>query len=89
VLASDYYYPALLQAVYRLARDGILPLPEAWRLASANPARAAGLHDDRGSIAPGRRADLVVVDDRDPSLPRVLAVVVAGRRVYQTRGWRD
>lgn len=81
VLASDYYYPAPLLAAYRLAATQALPLEQAWRLVSLNPARAAGLHD-RGEIAEGRRADLVMVDDSVPELPRVVATVVAGRLVF-------
>ncbi|WP_093254103.1 alpha-D-ribose 1-methylphosphonate 5-triphosphate diphosphatase [Rubrimonas cliftonensis] len=78
VLASDYYYPSPLLAAFRLARDGILPLESAWALVSANAAQAAGL-PDRGALAPGMRADVVVVDDDDPEAPRVAAAVVAGR----------
>jgi alpha-D-ribose 1-methylphosphonate 5-triphosphate diphosphatase len=84
VLTSDYYYPALAQAAFRLARDGMLPLAEAWRLVSTHPARLAGFAD-RGEIAPGRRADLVLVDDSDPELPRVVATMVGGRLVHSTR----
>jgi alpha-D-ribose 1-methylphosphonate 5-triphosphate diphosphatase len=81
VLASDYYYPAQLHAAFRLARDGVCSLHDAWRLIAANPARAAGL-TDRGSLEPGQRADLVVLDDSRPDLPRVVATLVAGRVVY-------
>jgi alpha-D-ribose 1-methylphosphonate 5-triphosphate diphosphatase len=81
VLASDYYYPAQLMAAFRLAQDGKLPLGGAWGLIAANAARAAGL-DDRGTIADGQRADLVLVDDRDAALPKVQATVVAGRVVF-------
>jgi alpha-D-ribose 1-methylphosphonate 5-triphosphate diphosphatase len=84
VLTSDYYYPALLQAPFRLARDGMCGLAEAWRLVSSNPAAAVGL-DDRGTVAAGRRADLILVDDRDPNLPQVMATVIAGR-VVATNG---
>ncbi len=80
ILASDYYYPAPLLAAFRLVADGLLPLPEAWSLVSAAPAAAAGLVD-RGVIAPGRRADLILVDDAVPLRPRVVAVVAAGRLV--------
>ena len=52
VLASDYYYPAPLLAAFRLGADGILPLPQAWQLISAAPARAAGLAD-RGVLGAG------------------------------------
>ncbi len=81
VLASDYFYPAQLLAAFRLAADGVLPLAQAWQLISAAPARAAGL-TDRGTLAPGRRADIILVDDRLPLRPRVVAVIAAGRLVH-------
>src|SRR5438477_6896547 len=65
VLASDYYYPAPLLAAFRLAADGVLPLAEAWQLISSAPARAAGLAD-RGTLAAGQRADIILVDDKIP-----------------------
>jgi alpha-D-ribose 1-methylphosphonate 5-triphosphate diphosphatase len=83
VLASDYYYPAPLLAAFRLAADGVLPLAEAWNLISAAPARAAGL-TDRGVLAQGRRADLILVDDDVPLRPRIIAVIAAGRLVHLT-----
>jgi len=83
VLASDYYYPAQLLAAFRLAADGVLPLPEAWDLISAAPARAAGLAD-RGVLAEGRRADIILVDDKVPLRPRVVMVIAAGRIVHLT-----
>jgi len=44
----------------RLVDEGICTLPEAVAMVSRAPARAAGL-DDRGSLEPGLRADLVQV----------------------------
>jgi len=87
VLASDYYYPAPSLAAFRLAADGVLPLPQAWNLISAAPARAAGL-SDRGVIAEGSRADLILVDDAIPMRPRIVAVIVAGRLVHLTEASR-
>jgi alpha-D-ribose 1-methylphosphonate 5-triphosphate diphosphatase len=87
VLASDYYYPAPLLAAFRLAADRVRPLPQAWDLISAAPARATGLAD-RGEIAEGRRADILVVDDAAPLRPRIVAVVAAGRLVHLTDGDR-
>jgi len=81
VLASDYYYPAQLLAAFRLAADGVLPLAKAWDLISAAPARATGL-SDRGILAPGQRADILLVDDALPLRPRIVAVIVAGRLVH-------
>ncbi len=83
ILASDYYYPAQLLAAFRLADDGVLPLAEAWNLISAAPATAAGLAD-RGVLAEGRRADIILVDDELPLRPRIVAVIAAGRLVHLT-----
>ncbi|MFT4119010.1 alpha-D-ribose 1-methylphosphonate 5-triphosphate diphosphatase [Bradyrhizobium sp.] len=87
VLASDYYYPAPLLAAFRLAADGVLPLAEAWSLVSAGPARAAGL-TDRGVIADGRRADILLVDDSVALRPRLVAVISAGKLVHLTDATR-
>ena len=78
VLASDYYYPAPFAAAFRLVADGVAPVETAWPLVSEAPARAAGLND-RGVIAVGRRADLVVVDAADAANPRLEAVIAGGR----------
>jgi alpha-D-ribose 1-methylphosphonate 5-triphosphate diphosphatase len=83
VLASDYYYPAPLLAAFRLDADGVLPLARAWDLISAAPAGAAGL-SDRGILAKGFRADIVLVDDEVPLRPRIVAVIAAGRLVHLT-----
>lgn len=77
VLASDYYYPAPLHAVFRLHDTGVLPLEQAWALVSSNPAAAVGL-DDRGTLAPEKRADVLVVDKQTH---KVRAVFVDGRKV--------
>jgi alpha-D-ribose 1-methylphosphonate 5-triphosphate diphosphatase len=87
ILASDYYYPAQLLAAFRLAVDGVLPLAQAWELISAAPARAAGL-SDRGILAAGYRADIVLVDDEVPLRPRIVAVIAAGRLVHLTEASR-
>ncbi len=54
---------------------------------SANPAALAGFAD-RGTIASGKRADLILIDDSDPGLPRVIATLVAGRMVHAARDLR-
>lgn len=62
-LASDYLINGLLGAVTALVRAGEVAQHEAYRLITAGPAAVAGLAD-RGSIAPGLRADMVLIDDR-------------------------
>lgn len=59
-LCSDYAPQTLLPAVLRAARQGLLTLPEAVALATRNPADLLG-HADLGRIAPGARADLLLV----------------------------
>ncbi len=81
ILASDYFYPAMLGAVARLHADKVAPLAKLWGLVSANPAAALGLHD-RGRIAPGLRADLVLLDWPDQAAPAPLCTFVAGRGGY-------
>jgi alpha-D-ribose 1-methylphosphonate 5-triphosphate diphosphatase len=61
VLASDYYWPAMLEAAFVMAGRGAMDLAAAWALVAGNPAEALGLVD-RGRIAPGLRGDLVLVD---------------------------
>jgi len=83
ILASDYYYPAPLNAAFRLAEDGVVDFERAWNLVSLNSARAAGL-DDRGDLSIGKRADLVFVDAKQTDFPRIIATMTNGRFVHQT-----
>lgn len=85
ILASDYYYPAMLSAVARLVADGAGSLAQMWALVSANPAKAAGLRD-RGTIAAGLRADLVLLDWPEGGTPAIRRTFVAGRTAYMAEG---
>jgi alpha-D-ribose 1-methylphosphonate 5-triphosphate diphosphatase len=82
VLASDYYYPAPLHAAFRLHREGGMGLAESWSLVSRGPALATGL-DDRGEIAEGRRADILIVDDHAGGPPTADISIVGGQPI----GW--
>ncbi|MEL6312721.1 MAG: alpha-D-ribose 1-methylphosphonate 5-triphosphate diphosphatase [Pseudomonadota bacterium] len=81
-LASDYYYPAMLAAVDRLDREKRADRSTLWSLVSNGPARAMGL-DDRGEIAVGKRADLVLVDWPKGQTPAIQGTWVAGRAAYR------
>jgi len=81
MLASDYFYPSMLAAVARLHREKRAPLPRLWSLVSKGPAAASGLAD-RGEIAVGKRADLVLVDWPDDATPAVKHTLSAGRTAY-------
>lgn len=82
VLASDYYYPAMLAAVHRLDREARADRLALWSLISAGPARAMGL-EDRGRIETGKRADLVLVDWPEGAAPAITGTWVAGRCAYR------
>jgi alpha-D-ribose 1-methylphosphonate 5-triphosphate diphosphatase len=81
ILASDYYYPAMLIGLARLVSDGVGSIETLWPLVSGNPAQALGLKD-RGEIAVGKRADLVLVDWPAEGTPVVHRTWVAGRAAY-------
>ena len=82
ILASDYFYPAMLSAMARLLAQGRGTLAQLWPLISTNPARALGLHD-RGAIILGHRADLVLLDWPEGEAPAARLTLVAGRPAYQ------
>ncbi|CDT60530.1 carbon-phosphorus lyase complex subunit [Vibrio coralliirubri] len=66
ILSSDYYPVSLLDAVFTLVNDerNNLDVAQAVQLATLNPAQALGL-TDRGVIAEGKRADLVLAHRLD------------------------
>jgi alpha-D-ribose 1-methylphosphonate 5-triphosphate diphosphatase len=75
-LMSDYYYPALSQAAWVVADQRAMPFPRAWDMISATPARIMGL-TDRGTLTPGQRADVVVMNPET----RVIEATIAGGRL--------
>jgi alpha-D-ribose 1-methylphosphonate 5-triphosphate diphosphatase len=73
-LVSDYHYPAPHRAALALWRGG-MDLSRAWGLVSAGPAAVMGW-SDRGRIAEGLRADLVLVD---AAMGRIDGTLCAGQ----------
>ena len=72
---------ALLGQVQEVVRQEIWPLEDALALATRNPARVLKLQD-AGEIAEGRRADLLLLDEKTLELRRVIA---GGRVVWSER----
>lgn len=70
---------SLDRAVENFARHTGCPLWQAVRCASLNPARALGMEERLGSIAPGKEADFALLD----SELRVVRTIVSGRTVYE------
>ncbi|MBU1237319.1 MAG: alpha-D-ribose 1-methylphosphonate 5-triphosphate diphosphatase [Gammaproteobacteria bacterium] len=79
-LCADYAPATMLAAVVALhERDG-MKLPDAVKLVTLGPAKAAGL-DDRGEIAIGKRADLISIG-RPAGRAAVTQTWVAGRQIF-------
>ncbi|HVY06855.1 MAG TPA: alpha-D-ribose 1-methylphosphonate 5-triphosphate diphosphatase [Burkholderiales bacterium] len=79
VLSSDYVPHALLQAAFMLRDNAGWSLPKALATTTRNPARLVGL-DDRGEVAPGKRADYVRVRE-SLGVPVPLETRREGRRI--------
>ncbi len=82
IVCSDYYSPALLPAIFMLPRISRITLPEAVSFATYYPAQAVQLDNIYGSIAPGKNADIIVVDAKS-TVPKVLIAFVDGEKKYQ------
>lgn len=78
-MASDFMPSALLASAFAVARAGIASLPRALALITSGPAALVGM-PDRGRLAPGARADLVLIDDQG-RWPAVIGVHRAGARL--------
>lgn len=80
ILCSDYYPQALLSAVFYLADRGAVSLPQACAFVSKNPAEAAGIAKETGTLEPGKQADLLVVERNGEGEPILCSAWVSGRR---------
>lgn len=80
ILCSDYYPQAFVYAIFQLASTDILSLPEAFKLATLNPAKALKIEKETGSIQIGKKADLLMIQE-DPQ-PSIKWAMVDGREVY-------
>jgi N-acetylglucosamine-6-phosphate deacetylase len=68
----------LNQCVMNINRDVGIPLPDAVKMATINPARVIGEADKLGSLEVGKQADLIVIDED----LEVYLTMVQGRVVY-------
>lgn len=82
IICSDYFSPALLLSVFMLPKVTQLSLPEAVRYATYYPAKAVNIDNQYGSISPGKKADIIVVEDRG-SVPKVVLAVVDGQQKHK------
>ena len=88
VLCSDYYPAALLDAVFTLRDECGLTIDQAFALVSINPAKATGVADEIGSIAVGKRADVLLVREiscgEGRTMPTVTRAFVGGHSVFRS-----
>jgi alpha-D-ribose 1-methylphosphonate 5-triphosphate diphosphatase len=77
-LCSDYYPAAMLHAVFMLAEQELLTLPQAVRLVTLNPAQAVGLDGEYGSLDVGKVADVILVRLSWQGIPAVQRLFVGG-----------
>ncbi len=92
VLCSDYYPAALLDAVFTLRDACGLDIAKAFALVTINPAKAAGIADEVGSIAVGKRADVLLVreiscgscEGAARTMPVVTRAFVGGHSVFRS-----
>ncbi|WP_035881543.1 alpha-D-ribose 1-methylphosphonate 5-triphosphate diphosphatase [Cupriavidus metallidurans] len=80
ILCSDYQPSTLIAAAFAASRLADLPLDRALALVTSNPADAC-LLDDRGRLAPGKRADVIAVGSV-AGQPMVTHTWSAGRLVF-------
>jgi alpha-D-ribose 1-methylphosphonate 5-triphosphate diphosphatase len=85
VLTSDYYYPAMLPAAFRLANEGLCSFAQAWAMISSNPADAGNLKD-RGRLQVGLRADVTVVKSTPGRSAHAVTTFIKGRVAYSAKG---
>ncbi|PKP60259.1 hypothetical protein CVT91_05390 [Candidatus Atribacteria bacterium HGW-Atribacteria-1] len=66
------------KAVKNMIEKVGINIKESVRMTSLNPARLLGLDKDRGSLTPGKRADIVILDDNF----NIIHTIKKGRVIY-------
>ena len=66
------------KAVKNMIEKMSISIEKSVKMASLNPARLLGLDKDRGSLTPGKRADIVVLDDNF----NVIYTIKKGKVIY-------
>ncbi|APC50012.1 phosphonate metabolism protein PhnM [Virgibacillus halodenitrificans] len=84
ILCSDYYPAALLQAIFSLSEKHGNNLHEMFMKVTLNPAKAVRMDDEIGSIKPGKKADMVVIERMNDGYPMLTASMVNGALITTT-----
>ncbi|GLV53594.1 amidohydrolase [Dictyobacter sp. S3.2.2.5] len=78
VLCADYHPLSMLNAVFSLAKQRILTLPEAVRLVTLHPARVVHMDQAYGSLTVGKIADMILVQPTQQGAYRVKRLFLGG-----------
>jgi len=82
IICSDYYPAAILHSIFLMHTEYGVPLPQMVNLATLNPAKATRIDKDYGSVEPGKKADLLIVDVLD-GYPVITHAFVDGCTTYR------
>lgn len=80
-ICSDYHPTSMLQAVYTMHQEMGVALADAMACITSTPAKVTRM-DDRGEIAPGKLADLAIIDDQE--VAKVVMTMKGGIPVYNS-----
>ncbi len=84
IICSDYYPPAMLHGIFEMNKNYGEDLHHLFQLVTINPARAVNMEDELGSIAVGKKADLLVIEQMDDGFPIITSTMVDGKLIMQT-----
>lgn len=87
ILCSDYYPAALLHAIFELNEKYGNDLHRMFMMVTLNPAKAVRMDDELGSIKPGKKADILIIERMDDGYPMLTTTMVNGS-VMTTTNYR-
>lgn len=84
IICSDYYPPAMLHSLFELAKTYDEDLHYLFQLVTLNPAKAVNMAHEIGSLARGKKADLLIIEQMDDGYPVITSTFVDGKRIMHT-----
>lgn len=84
ILCSDYYPAALLHAIFDLHDNYGYDLQSMFRMVTINPAKAVRMDDEIGSIKPGKKADIIIIERMEDGYPMLTTTMVNGTVITTT-----
>ncbi|BAC12929.1 phosphonate metabolism protein [Oceanobacillus iheyensis HTE831] len=84
ILCSDYFPAALLLAVFQLHEEHQKELHEMFKMVTLNPAKAVRMDDELGSIKPGKKADILIINQMEDGYPMLTKTMVNGSLITTT-----